>query len=98
MRVVTISHFYRKSCPESRLDVLILRDSRSDASLLQEKQDKASIVELKNGKVVFKQKPISFEKQSDTLQGESLRYELLGLHSRVFYRNRQIPRNAGGPY
>ena len=43
----------------------------SDASLLQ---DKASIVELKNGKVVFKQKPISFEKQSDTLQGE-LRYD-----------------------
>ena len=28
-----------------------------------------SIVELKNGKVVFRQKPISFEKQSDTLQG-----------------------------
>ena len=60
--------------------MLIWRDSSSDASLLQEKQDRASIVELKNGKVVFKQKPISFEKQSDTLQGESLRYGLLGLY------------------
>ena len=73
---------FRKSYLESRFDVLILRDSRSDASLPQEKQDKVSIVELKNGKVVFKQKPISFEKQSDTLQGEPLRYGLLGLHSK----------------
>ncbi|KAF8810148.1 hypothetical protein BYT27DRAFT_7240947 [Phlegmacium glaucopus] len=37
-------------------------------STSERKQDKVSIVELKNGKVVFKQKPISFEKQSDTLQ------------------------------
>ena len=58
--------------------MLIGRGSNSDASLLQEKQDKACIVELKNGKVVFKQKPISFEKQSDTLQGESLRYDYKG--------------------
>jgi hypothetical protein len=77
--------------------VLIRRDSSSDASLLQEKQDKASIAHLKNGKVVFKQKPISFEKQSDTLQGESLRYDYKG-RIQSFYRNRQIPRNAGGPY
>ena len=72
--VAIISHFYRKACPESELDVLIRRDSSSDASRLQETQDKASIVELKNGKVFFKQKPISFKRQSDTLQGESLRY------------------------
>ena len=58
--------------------MLIRRDSSSDASLLQEKQDKVSTVELKNGKVVFKQKPISFEKQSDTLQGESLLYDYKG--------------------
>ena len=76
IHVAIISHFYRKASPESELDVLVWRDSGSDASLLQEKQDKASIVELKNGKVVFKQKPISFEKQSDTLQGKSLRYGL----------------------
>ncbi|KAL0947089.1 hypothetical protein HGRIS_013230 [Hohenbuehelia grisea] len=31
--------------------------------------DKSNIVELKNGKVVFKQKPISFEKLSETMQG-----------------------------
>ncbi|KAJ6546512.1 chromatin assembly factor 1 subunit A-domain-containing protein [Mycena vulgaris] len=30
--------------------------------------DKSSIADLKNGKVVFKQKPISFEKHSETLQ------------------------------
>ncbi|KAJ7694195.1 chromatin assembly factor 1 subunit A-domain-containing protein [Mycena rosella] len=30
--------------------------------------EKSSIVDLKNGKVVFKQKPISFEKHSETLQ------------------------------
>ncbi|KAJ7632455.1 chromatin assembly factor 1 subunit A-domain-containing protein [Roridomyces roridus] len=30
--------------------------------------EKPSIVELKNGKVIFKQKPISFEKHSETLQ------------------------------
>ena len=66
----------------------------SDASLLQ---DKVSIVELKNGKVLFKQKPISFEKQSDTLQGESY---VMTYWSRiqVICRNRQISRNAGGPH
>ncbi|KAJ6630666.1 chromatin assembly factor 1 subunit A-domain-containing protein [Mycena sp. CBHHK59/15] len=31
-------------------------------------QGKSSIVELKNGKVLFKQKPMSFEKHSETLQ------------------------------
>ncbi|CAA7265402.1 unnamed protein product [Cyclocybe aegerita] len=34
----------------------------------EKKQEKASIVELRNGKVNFKQKPLSFEKQSETLQ------------------------------
>lgn len=62
-----IGNFDTRS-PESELDAFL--SFGSDASLLQEKQDKASIVELRNGKVVFKQKPISFEKQSDTLQGE----------------------------
>ena len=33
------------------------------------KQDRTSIVEFKNGKINFKQKPMSFEKQSETLQG-----------------------------
>lgn len=35
-----------------------------------EKQDKSPLVELKNGKVYFRQKPLSLEKQSETLQGE----------------------------
>ncbi|KAJ3508632.1 hypothetical protein NLJ89_g5647 [Agrocybe chaxingu] len=34
----------------------------------EKKQEKTSIVELRNGKINFKQKPLSFEKQSETLQ------------------------------
>ncbi|KAH9484042.1 Chromatin assembly factor 1 subunit A [Psilocybe cubensis] len=34
----------------------------------EKKQDKQPIAELKNGKVIFRQKPVSFEKQSETLQ------------------------------
>ncbi|KAH9842954.1 chromatin assembly factor 1 subunit A-domain-containing protein [Rhodofomes roseus] len=34
-----------------------------------EKSDKASLVELKNGKLVFKQKPLPLEKMSETMQG-----------------------------
>ena len=84
--------------PESELHVLIRENSSSDALLLQKKQDKAFIVELKNGKVVFKQKPISFEKQSDTLQGISLlRYDYKSPFI-VFFRNRRISRDARGPY
>jgi hypothetical protein len=85
------------SISESELDAFFFSFRNSDASLLQEKQDKLSIVELKNGKVVFKQKPISFEKQSDTLQGESY---VMTYWSRiqVICRDCQIPRNAGGPY
>jgi hypothetical protein len=35
---------------------------------------KTGIAELKNGKVVFKQKPHSFEKHSETLQGVLLNF------------------------
>lgn len=31
---------------------------------------KCRMAEIKNGKVVFKQRPISFEKASETMQGE----------------------------
>lgn len=31
--------------------------------------DKPSLVELKNGKLVFKQKTLAFEKMSETMQG-----------------------------
>lgn len=37
-----------------------------------EKPKKAVLVELKNGKIVFKQKLVSFEKMSETMQGASL--------------------------
>lgn len=42
--------------------------------MFPEKQEKPSIVELKNGKVYFRQKPLSFEKQSETLQGVCFAY------------------------
>ncbi|KAF9009375.1 chromatin assembly factor 1 subunit A-domain-containing protein [Cyathus striatus] len=37
-------------------------------STSKEKHDKVSLVEIKNGKVIFRQKPSTFEKQSETLQ------------------------------
>ena len=33
------------------------------------KVDKQALVELKNGKVLFRQKPLSCEKMSETMQG-----------------------------
>jgi hypothetical protein len=41
----------------------------SDDSL--EKPEKPPLVELKNGKLVFRQKPLSLEKLSETMQGAS---------------------------
>ena len=69
------------STSESEFDAFFFRLLHAlTRQLPQEKQDKVSIVELKNRKVVFKQKPISFEKQSDTLQGACiLHYGLLEL-------------------
>ncbi|KAF8831498.1 hypothetical protein HHX47_DHR1000511 [Lentinula edodes] len=40
----------------------------SSKAINSEVLGKASLVELKNGKVLFKQKPLSFEKHSETLQ------------------------------
>ena len=37
-----------------------------------DKPTKPLLVELRNGKLVFKQKALSFEKMSETLQGASL--------------------------
>ncbi|KDR81817.1 hypothetical protein GALMADRAFT_240043 [Galerina marginata CBS 339.88] len=42
--------------------------SQEPSTPADKKQERTRIVELKNGKVYFKQKPISFEKQSETLQ------------------------------
>lgn len=41
----------------------------SEASFRADKTDKPSLVELKNGKLVFKQKTLAFEKMSETMQG-----------------------------
>ena len=38
------------------------------------KSDKLPLVELKNGKVIFRQKPLSCEKMSETMQGTCLDY------------------------
>ena len=38
-------------------------------SCSEEKRDKPTIVELRNGKLVLKQKLLSFEKMSETMQG-----------------------------
>lgn len=41
----------------------------SAPSLCADKADKPLLVELKNGKLVFKQKTLAFEKMSETMQG-----------------------------
>jgi chromatin assembly factor 1 subunit A len=38
---------------------------------MNDKPERTPLVELKNGKLVVKQKPMSFEKMSETLQGAS---------------------------
>jgi hypothetical protein len=39
------------------------------SGLSAERQAKLSEVEIKNGKVIFRQKPMSFEKMTETMQG-----------------------------
>jgi len=39
------------------------------------KIDKRPLVELKNGKLIFRQKPLSLEKSSETMQGTWIRIE-----------------------
>jgi len=60
-------------------------------------QTKTSIAELKNGKVIFKQKPHSFEKHSETLQGTSL---CTKTHDNTDSPGRtgQVPRNDSTTY
>ena len=38
-------------------------------SIFADKPERIFLVELKNGKLVFKQKSLSFEKMSETMQG-----------------------------
>ncbi|KAJ7172649.1 chromatin assembly factor 1 subunit A-domain-containing protein [Mycena filopes] len=52
-------------------------------------QEKSSIVDLKNGKAIFKQKPISFEKHSETLQ-EIVRFREM-LEERISRRAEALP-------
>jgi len=49
-----------------------------DAFFLTERQEKAPIFEFKSGKIIFKQKPMSFDKQSETLQGAVNYLHLVG--------------------
>jgi chromatin assembly factor 1 subunit A len=37
--------------------------------LPEERRAKPSEVEIKNGKVIFRQKPMTFEKMTETMQG-----------------------------
>lgn len=59
-----------------------------------EKPEKQSIVELKNGKVVFKQKPISLDKHSETMQGWLLDRPLGSPCLQARFRDCQISGNA----
>lgn len=65
-----------------------------------EKPEKPLLVELKNGRLVFKQKTLSFEKMSDTMQGASqsdTSRDPFVAHSSIWPdRDRQVPRDAGG--
>ena len=62
--------------------------------MLEEKPERITVVELKNGKVVFKQKPLSFEKMSETMQGMLRRAFGEDVITVMYRRNRQIQRNA----
>ncbi|KAF9566259.1 hypothetical protein CPC08DRAFT_657870 [Agrocybe pediades] len=64
--------------------------SKESAALSDNKPERTSIVELKNGKVIFKQKPISFEKQSQTLQ-EIVKFRSM-LEERI--SNKEAPLSA----
>lgn len=55
--------------PESESDAIFPVANGWLTRLAQVKLDRPILVELKNGKVFFRQKSVSFEKQSETLQG-----------------------------
>ena len=65
----------------------------------EEKRDKPTIVELRNGKLVLKQKLLSFEKMSETMQGA---YLIPGTRSSrgesepPLHRDRQVQGDVGG--
>ena len=56
---------------------------RDTAPPPDDKPERVSLVELKNGKLVVKQKPLSFEKMSETMQGAS--------RSRIFSSDATFP-------
>lgn len=61
-----------------------------------EGQEKHSIVEFKGGKIIFKQKPISFHKQSETLQGAVNWLDSSVTSNNVANRNCGFSRHARG--
>jgi len=64
--------------PDSEWRGGIDRNLNYDASFLTERQEKAAIFEFKSGKLIFKQKPMSLDKQSETLQGAVKYFHLVG--------------------
>ena len=65
-----------------------MQESRVQSEMDARVNQRQPLVELKNGKVILKQKIVSFEKQSETLQGIFLDW-YLGFNS-VCARNCQV--------
>jgi hypothetical protein len=64
IKVVIHPHLLVSLCRRSR-------GADETSSFLAERQAKPIDVDIKNGKVIFKQKPMSFEKMTETMQGTS---------------------------
>lgn len=59
---------------DGQFDALCMRISLFNALINIEKPEKRALVELKNGKVSFKQKAMTVEKNSETMSGGSRQY------------------------
>ena len=59
--------------------------------------DKRLLVELKNGKLIFRQKPLPLDKSSETMQGTHSRIAVTKARLMVPFRNRSVPRDARDP-
>lgn len=54
---------------DGMLDAFSIHILPSNASIHVEKSEKRALAELKNGKILFRQKPMTFEKNSETMSG-----------------------------
>lgn len=71
-RVVAASETATPGASPSARNGIVQSLTNSLRTALEAKPERVSLVELKNGKLLVKQKPISFEKMSETLQGACL--------------------------